>query len=283
MDGLKRYIKSHPLLLFWARQAKRFVLWVARLFFCAGAVARRLGFPQGRYRKLKELQGKYKGQRCFIVCSGPSLTLEDLQRLEGEVTFAVNSVIRVLPHTTWKPTFYGIQDPAAFLSLEKEISRADLDCILMPGSFARRRSIRKAMPKNTVAFPLDLLGHLTPHRRLSTRFSADCHQRVYDGYTVAYSMIQLAAYFGFSEIYLLGADCDYSGPALYFGKADYTTRAGKDVYIGMPQKLAVAYAQAGRWASAHGILLANATRGGALGELPRVSLEKALEDKQISI
>ena len=41
-------------------------------------------------------------------------------------------------------------------------------------------------------------------------FSIDCSDKVYIGYTVTYIMIQMAAYMGFKEIYLLGMDHDFS-------------------------------------------------------------------------
>lgn len=44
-------------------------------------------------------------------------------------------------------------------------------------------------------------------------FSDDIVRGVYSGYTVAYDMIQIAVYMGFSEIYLIGADFNYNGDA----------------------------------------------------------------------
>lgn len=276
MGKLKALLKRSPLLTFLGQQAKRPFLWLGHLIFCLGAALRGRGLGGRRYRALQGMRGRFAGRRCFILSTGPSLTLADLELLEDEITFGVNSLALSFKATTWRPTFYGIQDPHAFASLRDSIEAAGLGPIFVADRIARGRAFRRVSLPNAVPFPLDLMGHLTPRRTLSTRFSADCFLRVYDGYSVTYSMIQLAAYLGFAEIYLLGADCDFSGPAKYFEPADYTTRAGAGVYRGMPQKLAVAYSEAKRYCDAAGIRLVNATRGGKLDLLPRQSLEEVL-------
>ena len=76
--------------------------------------------------------------------------------------------------------------------------------------------------------------------------------------TVTISLIQIAVYMGFKEIYLLSCDCDYSGPKqhfTYYGmKSD--SKAG-DIMI-------LAYQAAKDYADSHGIKIYNATRGGKL-------------------
>jgi len=63
------------------------------------------------------------------------------------------------------------------------------------------------------------------------RFSFDCAEEVFDGSTIAYSVLQLATYMGFKEIYLLGADCDYSGAVSHFdGTKAKTSAALNDTY-----------------------------------------------------
>ena len=61
-------------------------------------------------RKLGQYKGKYKGRRCFIIGNGPSLTLEDLETLGSEITFATNRIYHIYEQTAWRPSFYCIQD-----------------------------------------------------------------------------------------------------------------------------------------------------------------------------
>ena len=39
-----------------------------------------------------------KGKRCFIIAPGPSLTKQDVNKLKGEYTFAVNSVFKIFKY-----------------------------------------------------------------------------------------------------------------------------------------------------------------------------------------
>lgn len=276
MEKLIASIKCHPRLTRLAQLAKRPFLWVGHILFQIGVFLRGRGLGGRRYQPLRALRGRYAGQRCFIVATGPSLTMDDLTLLQNEVTFSVNSIVLSLGGTPWRPTFYGIQDPPALRALHRDIAGVGLGCVFAGSRVAGHPRLKKLLPPGAIPYPLDLMGHLTPRRTLSTRFSADCFLRVYDGYTVVYSMIQLAAYLGFAEIYLLGSDCDFAWPSPYFAKGAYTTSAGPAVYRGMPQKLATAYAEARRWCDANGVALVNATRGGRLELLPRQNLEDIL-------
>lgn len=71
--------------------------------------------------------------------------------------------------------------------------------------------------------------HLNPHRYYPyyPGFSDDIAQEISEGFTVTYAEIQMAAYMGFKEIYLLGVDFNYSkildssGKVVETGSKDY--------------------------------------------------------------
>ena len=58
---------------------------------------------------MNELKNKHKGERCFIVCNGPSLTKKDLAKLDGEVTFGTNLIFENMT-------------PDAYLELQRKIN-----------------------------------------------------------------------------------------------------------------------------------------------------------------
>lgn len=58
-----------------------------------------------KYEWLKQYKNKYDGKRCFIVATGPSLTVEDLSLLKNEITFGMNSICMSSKLTDWIPTF----------------------------------------------------------------------------------------------------------------------------------------------------------------------------------
>ena len=279
VSQVKSLAKKSRALTFLARQGRRPFLWGVRLGFCLGAFLRGRG-AASRYQPLLAYKNKYAGRRCFIVATGPSLTLADLERLDGEITFGVNSLVLALGQTRWRPTFYGIQDPLAYDRLRDAILAAGLNTVFVASAIANSRHRRWQLPKAWIPFPLDLLGHGTLKKPYSTKFSANCYARVYDGYSVVYSMLQLAVYMGFTELYLLGADCDFSSPERYFKDAAYTTAAGPAVYDGMEERLLAGYAEAKAHTQAKGIRLVNASRGGCLTLLPRAGLEEVLCEKR---
>ena len=73
-------------------------------------IPRRMGYNDPRYSNLLAMKDRYKGKRCFITCTGPSLTIEDLEKLEGEYAFGMNSICLIHDKTQWKPDFFGVQD-----------------------------------------------------------------------------------------------------------------------------------------------------------------------------
>lgn len=58
-----------------------------------GIIKRRL-FPNlpSRYSSIKTLKDIHKGEKIFIVATGPSLTVHDLDMLKGHLCMSVNSI-----------------------------------------------------------------------------------------------------------------------------------------------------------------------------------------------
>ena len=76
---------------------------------------------------------------------------------------------------------------------------------------ARIRRVQRLF-RDILGFSIDKYYHWyeTLYKNIYTaRFSNNASRLLYDSNTVTYIMIQLAAYMGFNEIYLLGVDCNY--------------------------------------------------------------------------
>ena len=85
---------------------------------------------------------------------------------------------------------------------------------------------------------------------------------------------------GFSEIFLLGCDCDY-GTSKKNHIVDYNMGAKLDDLRmkATVDNLILAYKAAKRYADAHGVRIYNATRGGKLEVFERVDLDETLNKK----
>lgn len=237
-----------------------------------GAYKRKAGKTDERFIKLKEFKGMYEGKRCFIIATGPSLTISDLELLKEEYTFSMNSVCLAYEKTKWRATFFGIQDRFVYQKLESIIKNNVKETVFIGDNLAKDFTISP----DYIQFPLNEKYHLFEQKigRYFAKFSEDCYHMVYDGYSITYSLIEIAAYMGFKEIYLLGADCNYladkSNHFIEYGLYDRNCTSAKD-------RMVVAYLEAKKYAESHNIAIYNATRGGALEVFPRVNLEEVLK------
>ena len=71
----------------------------------------------------------HKGERCFIVGKGPSLKMEDLEKIKGEYSFSVNSIVLSFADTTWRPPYYAIGDRFGYEKLKTAIREANMPTI----------------------------------------------------------------------------------------------------------------------------------------------------------
>lgn len=227
-------------------------------------------------KKLIGLKDKYRGQRCFIIGNGPSLTKEDLELLTDEVTFASNRIFRIFDQTQWRPTYYAAFDDsiATAEDLAEHISQLQCEAkFLREQGWLSNRKIKDAC-----------YIHSWHSRGLlkDPRFSTDLTKGIYTIATVTYSLMQIARYMGFSEIYLIGVDHKYrqeqkkDGTVVtdntiksYFGQEG---QCEKQV-VAASWEMEEAYKYAERYSRENGFRIYNATRGGYLEVFDRVDLD----------
>jgi len=225
------------------------------------------------YEKLREIKNIHKGERCFIVATGPSLKIEDLEKLKNEVTFSMNSICLAFDETDWRPTYYGIQDQAVYKKFKKEIEKLNAKCTFIADVIWEQNNI----PENYYIYPLNLLNHEIHHEKYNAKFSDNAFSAVYDGYSITYSLIQMAVYMGFNDIYLIGADCNYSNDMKHhfkeYGHVDPGFSLARD-------KMISAYKEAKKYADKRNIKIYNSTRGGFLEVFERVDFDELLEQNK---
>lgn len=237
------------------------------------AKQRKNGFEDAEYIKLRMLQNRHLNDRCFIVATGPSLTFEDLSLLKNEICFGMNSICKILDKTDWRPTYFGIQDALVYEKLEKEI-KENIKCDVFVGANLKEDF---DIPDKYIVFPFNHLYHLAEIDidKYYSLFSDNCYAMIYDGYSITYSLIQIAVYMGFKEIYLLGCDCNYpSNKQNHFVESGFVDKYAYKNY----DKMITGYKAAKKYADAHNIKIINCTRGGMLEVFPRMKLEDVLRN-----
>lgn len=216
---------------------------------------------------LRQFKDIHKGKRCFIIGNGPSLRMEDLDWLHqhGEICFGVNKIYYAFENTAWRPDYY--------LVVDMEVAEHALSIMKDEKSVKFLRHFDSLegtdIEKNYHLF-LRLLQPVA-----NPAFSFDLEKGLYNGNTVVYDAIEIAAYMGFSDIYLLGVDMTSgvraSDPNYHFYKgADPVSNVYVDSATGQARKL---IGFAGQELEKRGQHLYNATRGGELEELPRVDFD----------
>lgn len=203
------------------------------------------------------------GKRCFIVATGPSLTVEDLKTLHEhrEICFSMNRIFNIFSKTEWRPDYYVVGDKEMIEDLSDEIASLDLNnkfISTIPHSYWKN-------PKSKGSMPYKILMRGFNDRK--PLFSTRAEYGLYQGTTVTYLCIQLAVYMGFSEIYLLGVDFSYTNnlydPQNHFAGCDNTGRKVRLNPI-CPERTLLAYESSAEYCKNHYIKIFNATRGGKL-------------------
>lgn len=252
---------------------------LARKWSASAADRRIESWARKNYSKnpgeLSQWRDRYTGQRCFILATGPSLTISDCEKLGNEYTFGMNSLTRIFKDTDWRPSFYGIQD----WNVYRNIADTMEELRGIPKFFSDdiiRNDPSALQMKLVVPFVVNAAYHrysMYTHEYFA-RFSERPDIITYDGYTITYSLLEIAVFLGFKEIYLLGADCDYSGShqhivesGNFVGQADFSE---------VTKRLFAAYRTADEYCRLHGVQIFNATRGGKLEIFPRVDLDQVV-------
>lgn len=223
------------------------------------------------FGEYNDLKNAYEGRRCFIVATGPSLKIDDLDKLllNNELCISMNRIYKVFDKTKWRPEFYGISDIVGYMEMEEDILKADI----------KNKYIMDAMwdEKKHTKEEGYYKWHLINEEKIGKpSFSADLLNGFFGGKTVTYDFaLQFAVYLGIKEIYLLGVDCNYVKGSTnnYFVESDRP-----DMFNHEEDKMILAYMSAKEYADTHGIKIYNATRGGKLEVFERVNFDSLFDE-----
>ena len=233
-------------------------------------------------RCIKKLKNKYLGSKCFIIGNGPSLRAEDLERImrSGIPAFAMNRIFNIFPETKWRPTYYVCEDILILRGIEDRISAMDA-AKFIPVNLKWYENVNI---KDAIYFWLDYNSEMKETFGLST----DAAHSVRCRGTVTSTCIQFAIYMGFSEIYLLGIDHNYSKSINEDGKVvedptvkdyftdDYDSDIKNQVVHDMraPTQAFASVEQLSRKLNTFRVY--NATRGGRLEIFERVDFDEVV-------
>ena len=253
-------------------------LWKNYIVFGIGGILRKLNFDR-RYDRIRAMKDCHKGERCFIVATGPSLKVEDLERLRGETTIGVNSLFRAFGQTSWRPTYYALCDKRVYEQYLQTGERLDFDAFATEKAFlADTFDISLSDTNNEspklVRVPFSYLNHMTTAVHTVKKYSVDPVWGLYNAQTVTNFAINLAHYMGFSEIYLLGVDFNYTANAHHFDGSICEYMLNEVIEQRVLEETLECYEMVQRETERAGIKVMNASCGTALKVFPIVNFNE---------
>ena len=232
-------------------------------------------------RKYKNI---HNGKRCFLVGAGPSLTVKDLDtlHLNHEITFGCNYVYRLFNQTRWRPDYFCFIDGNRWRDVQED-AIPDMSCPFFCNRDWLYAKDIAYLPSNAEIINYRFDWFFKPNAESNMpKFSEDPSKVTYWGGTVLYDIaLQMAAYMGFSEIYLLGVDWSFANKKE--GEAHFSGYLSQKQEETMGQKNMIGYSGLKGWEKAklyalqHGFRIYNATRGGDLEVFERVNFDSLFD------
>ena len=141
--------------------------------------------------RIQAYKDRHKGERCFIIGTGPSLKRMDLSLLESEYTFGLNRIYLAFDRLGFSTTYYVSTNDLVIRQCADEIRRLPCPKFVSWDNRDRLGSRSDMMFLRRVPVP---------------SFSTDIAHGVWEGATVTYVTMQVAYYMGFSRVILVGVD-----------------------------------------------------------------------------
>jgi len=251
--------------------------------------------------EIQNFKDLHKGQRCFLVGNGPSLTAGDLTTISihSEISFGCNAISEIFSQTMWRPNYFLAYDPSLFRYKVEMLKETEAEYKFFPTlNEAYVDDVQRTMKllncgKGRVVYTSVITSnqlHGLPD------FSHDASKALYTNSTVMYVMIQLAIYMGFSKIYLVGVDGGtmhpknleaYLSEKQHFYSEDmeylyqYNSFLAPQSTETIELRMENGYLRAEKYAREHNISILNATRGGKLEMFERVDFDTLFSNTRL--
>lgn len=228
---------------------------------------------------IKKYKDIHKGETCFIVGNGPSMTMDDLDKIHdlGVKSFACNKIYLAFDKTDWRPDYFFVSDSKVVLNIDYEKIGLKKNNMFFPRKF-----------KSEIGF--GNYYEVLMHNWLEHGdFSTDAHKGLYQCETVIADALQVAYYMGFQKIYIIGVDFSYNmqsvdeknktfknGENNYFIK-DYASN-GEVLNLPNQQANILGFQAAREGFESNGREIYNATRGGKLEVFIRKDLDEVFKE-----
>ena len=145
------------------------------------------------------LRKNRKSDKVVLVGNGPSLNIPTLEKLKSFDTFAFNKIYLTKEKTSWRPSYYMLEDPHVIRQFSSEVEKYLFDNPSIIPFFAGNPWEKLPNTPN---------AHYYRYKNPSNypKFSTDVENKIYCGFSVTYSALQLAVALGYKKITFVGVD-----------------------------------------------------------------------------
>jgi hypothetical protein len=170
----------------------------------------------------RQYKNRHIKERCFILATGPSIATQDISKLKDELCISVGSFYLHKDFQLIKPKYhvdaahhapYKFQEIEILFSEYEKYFKNEVTVFL--GHTRYEFSYYNYLLKNQKEFEFEVRfidyssGFQLNEQNFNSKQVWDITGSLYSSRTVVYCAIQLAAYMGVKDIYLLGCDQDY--------------------------------------------------------------------------
>lgn len=143
--------------------------------------------------RIRHLKDRHKGERCILVCNGPSLNKMNLSFLRRHYSIGMNKIYLGFRKFNFYPKYYVSVNKKVLHQAASAIQQ--LNCV----KFISRHHAPDRLTDNALTYLIDTQ---TPKHR----FCSDLEDGMHEGWTVTYAALQVAYFLGFKQVIIIGMD-----------------------------------------------------------------------------
>lgn len=145
--------------------------------------------------KLKKFKNIHEGERCFLICNGPSLKKTDLNLFKNEFSFGLNRIYLNYPNMDFEPNYIACINNLVLSQFAEDFANLKTPLFLNWNS-------RNKLTKNKYT-------HFIGKSFVMEEFSKDISKSIAPVGAVTYAALQIIYYMGFKEVIIVGMDHNF--------------------------------------------------------------------------
>lgn len=142
------------------------------------------------------LRDRHAGERCVLVCNGPSLRGMDLSVLHGETVIGLNKIFLGLDEFGFYPRYLVAVNRKV---LEQSVGELN--------AMSCTKFVSNHRPD---LYRDDALTHVLDTHDPPAAFCTDITAGLHEGWTVTFAALQVAWFLGFTQVVIIGMDHRYA-------------------------------------------------------------------------